>query len=663
MSPTDTASLAARLARLLPDTPDLALTGPRWCDAARMDDVAAALQAVLDTHPDGHPDPPDWVQRLLAGGHATLVEATVLLTLAPLLRRLCDAPRRRWTEQDSAAAWGVIASLNVLDRACAWWCDVLSAALEAHTTRPCFALFPWELPDAALHLITLADRAGIPVPAAFLDGSLPVLLDVLAATTPPHPLAALHRPGVLPDTPRVHRLRALLDPVHPAPQVPFGQGDHDAHRHHAAALAATLALWVEARAHIAGLDVKALLHHAAAVTLAAQSDQARLGHTPAALRDLLSDLRALHQEVGRPPLPLLRPGAHAPAQPAILEAATHALRDAQQIALNRVQHPWRATESTLWTVMDALETEEDADALRAGLALVTRWALMDTPRAPGMALPDVVELACEVSGVPPLWGWPVRDEPARQAVQAAVRLLSGTWLYWRDDGYRPARRPLVHALLGHALAVTRRHGLSLPEADLIGATLARAGDAAPLRTVPLSSAALRTLMAGFDATEPEPLDEPGETPAEAAEPEAAPEGPLPSPVLDAEPAWPAHVLDVRALLAGQRVVLLGGVPYPEHHRALVEAFDLAALDWIPSDRYDHGLQALAHVRQPGTALVIFALRWGAHAHASLREAARSCGVPYLLHPAGLNPSQIAWQIGRQVSDALRARQATLAMPA
>lgn len=236
MSSTDPPSLAARLERLLPDPPDLALTGPRWCGAARMDDVAAALQAVLDTRPDGHPDLPDWVQRLLAGGHATLVEATVLLTLAPLLRRLCDAPKRRWTEQDSAAAWGVIASLDVLDRTCAWWCDVLSAALEAHTTRPCSALFPWELPDAALHLITLADRAGIPVPAAFLDGSLPVLLDVLAATTPTHPLAALHRPGVLPDTLRVHRLRALLDPAHPAPQVPFGQGDHDAHWHHAAAL-------------------------------------------------------------------------------------------------------------------------------------------------------------------------------------------------------------------------------------------------------------------------------------------------------------------------------------------------------------------------------------------------------------------------------------------
>ena len=71
--------------------------------------------------------------------------------------------------------------------------------------------------------------------------------------------------------------------------------------------------------------------------------------------------------------------------------------------------------------------------------------------------------------------------------------------------------------------------------------------------------------------------------------------------------------------------------------------------------YDHGLQAAAHLRKPGTALAIFALRWGAHAHGTLRDAAREAGVPYLLHPAGLNPNQVAWQVMRQVSDTLTAQ--------
>lgn len=53
--------------------------------------------------------------------------------------------------------------------------------------------------------------------------------------------------------------------------------------------------------------------------------------------------------------------------------------------------------------------------------------------------------------------------------------------------------------------------------------------------------------------------------------------------------------------------------------------------------------------------MIFALRWGEHAHGSLQEVARECGVPYLLHPAGLNPSQIAWQVVQQVSGALQSR--------
>lgn len=62
------------------------------------------------------------------------------------------------------------------------------------------------------------------------------------------------------------------------------------------------------------------------------------------------------------------------------------------------------------------------------------------------------------------------------------------------------------------------------------------------------------------------------------------------------PEWPSHVQQARALLSGKRVVLLGGVPYPEHRQALIDALGLAELDWIPSDRYGNGVQATAHVR-------------------------------------------------------------------
>ena len=55
---------------------------------------------------------------------------------------------------------------------------------------------------------------------------------------------------------------------------------------------------------------------------------------------------------------------------------------------------------------------------------------------------------------------------------------------------------------------------------------------------------------------------------------------------------------------------------------------------------------------PETAVVILAIRWMAHAHNTLRDVARARGVPYVMHPGGLSPSSVAWQIGQQVSQQL-----------
>lgn len=138
-----------------------------------------------------------------------------------------------------------------------------------------------------------------------------------------------------------------------------------------------------------------------------------------------------------------------------------------------------------------------------------------------------------------------------------------------------------------------------------------AGMTVPLRALPLDREELSGVVWRY-------LDRLRELPPQEA-PEAAPppEEPgqtehrvPPTPDSAPLPRWPPHVQQAQALLSGKRVVLLGGVPYPEHRQALIDALGLAELDWIPSDRYDNGVQATAHVRREGTALVIFALRWG-----------------------------------------------------
>ncbi|MFC6662598.1 hypothetical protein [Deinococcus multiflagellatus] len=348
-------------------------------------------------------------------------------------------------------------------------------------------------------------------------------------------------------------------------------------------------------------------------------------------------------------MPSFKFGFTVPSHINALHEARHALRRGQYVRLGRPTARSRGLDAMLWDIFDRLHARPlpytPVDEIT--LALAGRWALTQTPRSRGMALTDTVALAAELGQVDVLWAWPLRGDLTEELSHAlkTVVLVLMEWPQASDDA---ELHEVLRRATGHLLALVRRAGVRLPESDQL---VALVGGERLLRATPLNRAELHVLadhyLAVQEALRRRELPEP-EPPADPIEES--------TPVLEeaptAAPTWPPHVEQARALLAGKRVVLLGGVPDPAHHQALVEALGLAELDWIPSDRYDHGLQAAAHLRQPGTALAIFALRWGAHAHGSLRAAAREEGVPYLLHPAGLNPSQIAWQVMRQVSGAL-----------
>ncbi|KQR10912.1 hypothetical protein ASF71_20705 [Deinococcus sp. Leaf326] len=114
------------------------------------------------------------------------------------------------------------------------------------------------------------------------------------------------------------------------------------------------------------------------------------------------------------------------------------------------------------------------------------------------------------------------------------------------------------------------------------------------------------------------------------------------------PIDPPHVQEVRGILQGRHIVLIGGVPDAAHRQAIMTSLGLAELDWIAADEYAHGTHAHARLTEQ-TALVVIAIRWMGHAHSALREVARAKGIPYVMHPGGLNPNSLAWQILQQTS--------------
>ena len=107
-------------------------------------------------------------------------------------------------------------------------------------------------------------------------------------------------------------------------------------------------------------------------------------------------------------------------------------------------------------------------------------------------------------------------------------------------------------------------------------------------------------------------------------------------------------------LEGRTLVILGGLCKPHAKAALIRDLRLKDIDWIESSEYDHGQHAASRLRDPDVACVIFALRWAAHAHGSIRNAAWALGIPAVSLPGGYNPRQVLHQLSVQISDKLTA---------
>ncbi|MFC4640191.1 hypothetical protein [Deinococcus hohokamensis] len=398
--------------------------------------------------------------------------------------------------------------------------------------------------------------------------------------------------------------------------------------------------------------------------------------------EALSALHAqLHRELGAPQLAQARRDRRQP-DGDVETSSWQARRLLRALRWERLREPTsaeRQQQAVLWDALNALETDlaagltpEQDDELKVRLLLLGLRGLVTTSRAPGMNLPPMVQLAVQVSSLDPLWAWESTQTRGALGMTLADGLdrltgcLTLSALTNTPFGAAHGRkiRQLTVQTAGHVFAAVRRTGLRLPEQTFLETYFARLGS---LRALPLNAAELQTVQQAYlevlravSEVVPDRLEDVREEPLQVAAPEPDPDraalAPPPVPLARAhDEEGPPHVLAVRERLTGQRVVLLGSVPSPEHRAALMRAFKLRELDWISSEAYAHGTHAHARVT-PDTALVILAIRWMGHAQSALREVARAQGVPYVMHPGGLSPSSVAWQIMQQVSVQLDERR-------
>ena len=122
----------------------------------------------------------------------------------------------------------------------------------------------------------------------------------------------------------------------------------------------------------------------------------------------------------------------------------------------------------------------------------------------------------------------------------------------------------------------------------------------------------------------------------------------------AQEPWSAEVAEVRALLAGRQVVLIGGQLRPGSRDALVEAFALDDLRWITTNEHESVLSFEAPIARPNVAVVLLAIRWSSHSFGDVQEFCDRHGKLLVRLPGGYNPNQVAHQILAQVGHRLRA---------
>ncbi len=117
-----------------------------------------------------------------------------------------------------------------------------------------------------------------------------------------------------------------------------------------------------------------------------------------------------------------------------------------------------------------------------------------------------------------------------------------------------------------------------------------------------------------------------------------------------ERAWSQRVLEVRELLKGHQLVVIGGEPRRDAIERMTDAFGLEAVVWPELSQHGSAEPMRAPISSPRTRLVVVLIKLTGHEHAErARELARQASVPFVLMPAGYNPEMIAAEVLAQAS--------------
>lgn len=111
----------------------------------------------------------------------------------------------------------------------------------------------------------------------------------------------------------------------------------------------------------------------------------------------------------------------------------------------------------------------------------------------------------------------------------------------------------------------------------------------------------------------------------------------------------AQVLEVRQMLRGGRVVVIGGVCKPFAERALRQAFELSEVSWLSTREHQSIAPFEPEVARSETRLVIVAVRWSSHSFEGVKKMCERYDKSYLRLPGGYNPNQVAAAVLQQVS--------------
>ena len=122
--------------------------------------------------------------------------------------------------------------------------------------------------------------------------------------------------------------------------------------------------------------------------------------------------------------------------------------------------------------------------------------------------------------------------------------------------------------------------------------------------------------------------------------------------------WSEQVHEVRKLLRGTAVVIIGGEPRPEAEQRIRDAFDLGEVTWVHLTEHGSSDPIRAPIARSETALVIVLVKLAGHQHVEDASAtARLNDKPCVRLKAGYNPEQIADAVLQQVSEQLRLQHA------